>query len=233
MRDAKILLVEGINAGNTSLTPALRKAGVGVEVVHSGTAAVTWIERLGNPDLVIFDASTMRSTGARTCRRLRRILSETPIIHSRASGAAEDPNIGADVYLEQPFTPRKLLNRIRALLPADMTKEEVIYLGHMTLYKSKSSVEVIGRGEQRLTPKLRQLLEEFLRHPEEVITRPQLMLKVWHTEYIGDTRTLDVHIRWIRECIEEDPAHPKLLRTVRGQGYILQLSALVADTTDW
>jgi two-component system phosphate regulon response regulator PhoB len=71
-----------------------------------------------------------------------------------------------------------------------------------------------------LTPKLAQLLEEFIRHPNELVTRRQLMLNVWKTEYIGDTRTLDVHIRWVREQIEENPTKPQLLRTIRGKGYI-------------
>ncbi|MCA9960583.1 MAG: response regulator transcription factor [Chloroflexota bacterium] len=226
MQNAVILLVEGEGAGTNSPTSALKKAGYNFEVVHTGTAAFAWIESHGHPNLVIFDSSTMRSKGSRTCRRLRRMLGDTPIIHSRAAATVEDPSIGADVYLEHPYTPRKLLNRVRALLPADITKEEIIYFGSIILYRSKSSVELLGRGEQRMTPKLLQLLEEFLRHPEEIISRRQLMQNVWKTDYIGDTRTLDVHIRWVRECIEEDPAKPKLLQTVRGKGYIFRLSAL-------
>lgn len=226
MQNAVILLVEGESTGNSSPVFALQKAGYNFEAVHTGADAFAWIEKHGQPDLVIFDASTMRSRGTRTCRRLRRMLGDTPIIHSRAAGTHEDPSVGADVYLEHPYTPRKLLNRVRALLPADMTKEEVVYVGPIILYRSKSSVEVVGRGEQRLTPKLVQLLEEFLRHPEEVISRRQLMQDVWKTDYIGDTRTLDVHIRWVRECIEDDPAYPRLLRTVRGKGYIFKLSTL-------
>jgi DNA-binding response OmpR family regulator len=74
-----------------------------------------------------------------------------------------------------------------------------------------------------LTPKQAQLLEEFVRYPNQVVSRRQLMQNVWRTDYIGDTRTLDVHIRWVREIIEEDPAQPKLLRTVRGKGYIFTM----------
>ena len=79
-----------------------------------------------------------------------------------------------------------------------------------------------GQGEQRLTPKLAALLEEFLRHAGVLVTRRQFMHDVWHTDYIGDTRTLDVHIRWVRELIEEDPSDPRLLKTVRGQGFVLK-----------
>ncbi|MBE2202643.1 MAG: response regulator transcription factor [Anaerolinea sp.] len=226
MQNAVILLVEGEGAGDSSPTPALKKAGYSYEVVHTGAAAFAWIETHGQPDLVIFDSATMRSGGGRTCRRLRRLLGDKPIIHCRAAEMVEDISLGADVYLQHPYTPRKLLNRVRALLPADMMKEEIVCFGPIILYRSKSSIELLGRGEQHLTPKLAQLLEEFLRYPEEIIGRRQLMQNVWKTDYIGDTRTLDVHIRWIRECIEEDPSRPKLLQTVRGKGYIFRLSAL-------
>ena len=178
------------------------------------------------PDLIVFDATSMRSSGTRSCRRLRRALGDLPIIHCRAEGVKEDVTATADVYLAQPFTPRKLLNRIRALLPADETQEEVVRCGSITFYREKRSVEVNGQGEQPLTPKQAQLLEEFVRYPNQVISRKQLMQNVWRTDYIGDTRTLDVHIRWVREIIEENPAKPKLLRTVRGKGYIFNMLPL-------
>jgi DNA-binding response OmpR family regulator len=220
MQEALILLVEGRNASSQSLAPAMRKAGYSLSVAHTGAMAFKLIEEQW-PDLIVFDATTMRSTGTRTCRRLRRALGDTPIIHSRAADAVEDRSAEADVYLKQPFTPRKLLNRIRALLPSDDFKEEIIRCGEITFYRSKRSVDLSGQGERRLTPKLARLLEEFVRHPNEVISRRQLMRNVWNTDYVGDTRTLDVHIRWMREFIEKNPGKPKLLRTVRGKGYIL------------
>lgn len=232
MREASILLIEGKQAAGNSLASALEKAKLSFHVVHSGAAALTSIEENGAPNLVIFDASTMRSIGTRTCRRIRRTLGDTPIIHCRSAGAEEDGSAQADVYLEQPFTSRKLLNRVRALLPADAHKEEIVRCGPLTLYRSKRSVEVDEQGEQRLTPKLLQLLEEFLRHPEVVVDRRQLMQNVWKTDYIGDTRTLDVHIRWIRERIEKDPAKPNLLITIRGKGYIFKPSHLPPHETN-
>ncbi len=219
MPEANILLVEGRSAGSYSWAPALRKAGFHTEVVHTGSAALKLIEEC-QTDLVVFDASSMRSNGTRTCRRLRRALGDTPIIHSRAPGQEEDRTSGADVYLVLPYTPRKLLNRIRALLPADVDKEEIIRCGTIAFYRTRRSVEVKGKGEKRLTPKLARLLEEFVRHTDEVVSRRQLMRNVWNTDYVGDTRTLDVHVRWMREFIEENPAKPKLLLTVRGKGYI-------------
>jgi two-component system phosphate regulon response regulator PhoB len=162
----------------------------------------------------------MRSSGVRSCRRLRRQFVETPMIHIRPAGMAEDRAAEADIYLAAPFTPRKLLNRVRALLPADATVEQIVRAGNITLFCGKRSVDIDGRGERRLTPKLCRLLEELLRHPNEVVSRGQLMENVWHTTYVGDTRTLDVHIRWVREMIEKDPSRPEMLRTARGKGYI-------------
>ena len=227
MQKAVILLVEGKSTGNGSLTPALKKSGYDFEVVHTGAAAFSWIESSNDkPDLIVFDALSMRSNGVRICRRIRRLLGDMPIIHCRSAGDSTEPDAEADIYLIHPFTPRKLLNRIRALLPADASTEEIVRMGEITIFRSKRSVDVAGRGEQRLTPKLLQLLEEFLRHPEELISRRQLMQNVWDTDYVGDTRTLDVHIRWVRECIEDNPAKPCLLKTIRGKGYILNLAQL-------
>jgi DNA-binding response OmpR family regulator len=222
MQQAHILLVEGHGAGEQSMAPAIRKAGYTLCLAHTGTAAVDLL-KTETPDLIVFDASTMRSSGSRNCRRLRRLLPDTPIIHSRNANTPKDETVEADVYLAHPYTSRKLLNRVRALLPADGSQEEVIRCGHLTFYRAKRSVDVHGQGEQQLTPKLAQLLEEFFRYPNQVVSRRQLMQNVWNTDYIGDTRTLDVHIRWMREHIETDPAKPRLLRTVRGQGYIFSI----------
>ncbi|PID86789.1 MAG: hypothetical protein CSA11_00920 [Chloroflexi bacterium] len=220
MPEANILLVEGERSNSQSLKEALAKGKYLVILCHSGKGAMETV-KASKPDLVVFNASSMRSNGMRTCRRLRKALGETPIIHVRDKDEPLEEDTEADIYLERPFIPRKLLNRIRTLLPADDTKEEVVRYGEITFFPGKPSVEVSNCGEQRLTPKLAQLLREFLRHPNEVVTRLQLMQHVWHTDYVGDTRTLDVHIRWVREVIEDDPADPKLLLTVRGQGYVL------------
>lgn len=228
---SQVLLVEGQNAGRESLATILEKGGYRVAIMRTGSEAQTWLIN-NTPDLIIFDSSTMRSNGVRNCRRLRRQVEDIPIIHSRAAGEEEDRAAGADVYLEKPFSPRKLLNRVRALLPADNHKEEIIRYGKITLYRMKRSVDVVNKGEFALTPKLALLLENFLRHPNEMLSRRQLMLTVWQTDFIGDTRTLDVHIRWVRECIETDPSRPKLLKTVRGQGYLLSINtpSSVQDT---
>lgn len=222
MRAATILLVEGRGAGANSLASAFDKAGLTVTIVHNGTAAMEWIGQ-HEPALIVLDASTMRSSGVRTCKRLRRALNDTPIVHCMGEDQPEDRSAGADVTLVKPFTARKVLNRIWTLLPANDLDEEIVRLGGLTLFCGKRSVDVKGQGEKKLTPKLAGLLEQFLRHPNQILSRNWLMEKVWKTSYFGDTRTLDVHIRWLREIIESDPANPEMLRTVRGVGYILSV----------
>ena len=222
IQEVTVLLLEGRSAGSKSLAPALGAEGLTVQLEHTGSSAVDWLED-NTADLVIYEASSMRSIGVRTCRRIRTVLPDTPIIHCRSRNQSSTRNIEADIYLVQPFTSRKLLNRIKRLLPADDLKEEIVRAGNLTYYVSKRSVDVAGQGESRLTPKLACLLEQFLNHPNEVVSRLQLMENVWKTDYIGDTRTLDVHVRWMREIIEEDPAAPVLLKTVRGMGYIFAI----------
>lgn len=221
MQKAVILLVEGKRAGQNTAVSALEKAGHTIKLCHTGAEAIKTLKSF-DPHLIIFNAASMRSNGARTCRRLKKSSPDLPIIHIRAAGQPEDPEAEADVYLEQPFTPRKLLNRVKDLLPIDPAVEEIVKYGHISLYLTKKSVDA-GKGETRLTPKLVLLLEQFMRHPHQLLTRRKLMQCVWNTDYIGDTRTLDVHIRWVREQIEQDPAKPKYLKTVRGKGYILAI----------
>ncbi len=222
MRATIILLVGGKDSGDNSIKVAMEKAGYCVEVVSTGSQAVKTLESK-SPNLIVYNAPAMRSSGVRTCRRLRRAVPETPIVHIRAAGELEEHEAEADIYLEQPFTPRKLLNRVRFLLPADEDNEEIVRYGKVTLYLSKRSVEVTGRGESKLTPKAARLLEELMRHPNELVTRKQLMQNVWQTDYVGDTRTLDVHVRWVRELIEDDPSKPEYLITKRGQGYVFTM----------
>lgn len=215
-----ILLVEGI--GDDSLEPALEDAGYHVFVHHTGAEALGWMaERC--PDLIVFDGASLPAAEKGSCARLRLAALDTPIIHTRSDGEKKDATAGADVYLMEPFTARKVLNRIRALLPANEWEEQIVRAGDLKLFLGKGSVAVAGGRETRLTPKLTSLLEEFLRHPNEVRTRRELMRNVWQTDYVGDTRTLDVHIRWVREAIEVDPGAPERLLTVRGVGYVLRV----------
>ncbi|MEM7334161.1 MAG: response regulator transcription factor [Chloroflexota bacterium] len=217
-----VLLVEGKRANGSSVESVLENMAYRVWLANTGQQALqTAAEE--EFQIVVFNSATMRSNGARSCRRLRTANESLPIIHIRPSNQPIDETAEADVYLEQPFTPRKLRNRINALLPADRETEEIVRCGAITYYRNKRSVEVNGSGESIMTPKLAHLLEEFIRNYNQVVTRKQLMQKVWNTDYVGDTRTLDVHIRWVRELIEENPAKPIFLTTVRGKGYILKV----------
>lgn len=227
MKQSLILLIEGKSTGNASLVPALEKAGYLVKHVNTGQAAYQWVcSQEQTPHLIIFDASTLRSNGVRNCRRMKNCLPGTPIIYARLPQQNVDSTLEVDVHLTRPFTSRKVLNRIRILLPPDVSQEQMVRYGDITLYVDRCALDMNGRGEKHITPKLMRLLEEFLRHPNELISREQLMQNVWQTDYLGDTRTLDVHIRWVRELIEENPSTPKLLITVRGKGYKLEMNHL-------
>jgi DNA-binding response OmpR family regulator len=118
--------------------------------------------------------------------------------------------------LRMPFTARKVTNRVRKLL--DSRHGDMLQRGDLSLNLGTRCVYK-GRIFHRLTPRQSKLLEVFMRHPNQTLTRRFLMENVWDTDYMGDTRTLDVHVRWIRERIEDDPSEPKYLRTVRGIGY--------------
>ena len=122
------------------------------------------------------------------------------------------------MVLKLPFTIRKLLNRITPLLPGD--GQHMLHLGHIRLDLERKRVRCQGR-EARLTPRLTHLLEVLMQHAGEVVERQQLFKEVWETDYTVDTRTLDVHISWLREALEEDPRHPQYLKTIRGLGYRL------------
>ena len=126
----------------------------------------------------------------------------------------------ANVVLTHPFTLRKLINRIEPLLPGD--GEHMLHVGPVRLDLERKRVRCLGR-EARLTPRLASLLQILMKHPGEVMQREDLFKQVWETKYTGDTRTLDVHISWLRHAIEEDARHPQLLKTVRGVGYRLDI----------
>ncbi len=219
MQNACILWIEGRRAESPSFIPSVRKKGYYVDVVPTGTAA---LERLSgiSPDLVVINAASMRTSGKRICRSLRTSIKNLPIIlvTSADQSAVEDTN--ATVVLHLPFTSRKLLNRIVRLLPGDGNK--TLDAGPIHLDLELRRVKCKGR-EARLTPRLTQILEMLMRRHGEVVQREELFRKVWNTEYTGDTRTLDVHISWLRQAIEQDPRNPEYLKTIRGVGYRLDV----------
>ncbi len=215
-----ILIIQGKRVTAPSLAPAIRQADYAVHVVHTGSQALAF----GKPLLLIFDTRTMRSSGTRLCRQLSHKWEGLPIIHCRSADIDLDTSAEATLYLQEPFTPRKVLNRIKKLLPARDSADQIYQFGDITLYTGKRAVHVNGIGESTITPKLSRLLLALMSRPNETITREQLVEQVWNATHTSNTRTLDVHICWLREKIEEDASNPKRLITVRGVGYRLQLA---------
>lgn len=215
MTGAKIFLVESSRANAPSFAPALEKKGYAVSVFHKINDALASADKR-KPDLLVLDAASMRMTGTRLTRRARASLGNIPIILVSPNGTRPDPGSGASLTLIQPFTPRKLLNRIARLLPGD--ERYSLEVGPVKLNLAQCKVHCLDK-QSRLTPKQAQLLEVFMQNPGRLMTRKKLIRQVWHTDYTGDTRTLDVHMSWLRYAIEPDPKHPRFLKTIRGMGY--------------
>jgi len=165
-------------------------------------------------------AQSIKTSGARICRRLRASVNGTPILLVADNKNLPDPNCGASITLVTPFTSRKLLNTVSRLLPADDGAS--LQVGPIKLNLAQRRV-LCGAREERVTPKQARLLEMFLRAPGQLLTRKAIIKHVWDTDYTGDTRTLDVHMSWLRGVIESNPRKPRYLKTVRGQGYRLDL----------
>lgn len=208
-----ILVVQG--AGRDRLSNMLERNSFQVSRARNGKQAVAQAKQL-QPALAVVDPSSLRINGVRLCRMLKRAIDVLPIIWVLDEGTTITEEEVADLFLERPFTARKLLNRVRKLVP--QTEKDVIALGQVVFHVNKREV---NNGTQvcRLTPKQAHLLEALMRKPGEVLSRRFLMKHVWNTDYLGDTRTLDVHIRWVREAIEQNPSDPQYIHTVRGVGY--------------
>jgi DNA-binding response OmpR family regulator len=219
-RKAKILLVEGKRADRPSFYPGLTRKGYEVESVPSGKAA---LERLDSdhPHVVIVDAESMRANGKGIVRAINRAASQLPVIFITGEDYDDPESVGADFVLSQPFTLQKLLNRIRPLLPAN--EDNLLKAGPLALNVDHRWVRCESR-QASLTPRLVVLMKLLMDHPGEVLKREDLFSKVWETAYTDDTRTLDVHISWLRQAVEEDPRHPRFIKTVRGIGYRLDIS---------
>ena len=217
MATATILVIERSGKNEHTFVPSLERKGFEVRTVHTGKLAIDRAKKR-KPNLVILDAASLETSGNRIGAHLRDSLNGVPVIHIRSSEhAVGDEKAGpGDISLDMPFTARKLLNRVQRLLPDD--REEALSQGPIKLNLRQRVVQSHGR-EKRLTPKCAQLLELFMRHPDETLNRNFLMKKVWNTDYVGDTRTLDVHVCWLREAVERRPAKPRHVVTVRGIGY--------------
>lgn len=218
---AKILLIEGSHFHKKASFALALSRHYDVITATTGKQAQSLAEML-IPDVVVLNSASMRTTGERICTALRQRVPHVPIIHilKEDEQLSQDEVDIADVVLTMPFTSRKLMNRIQRFIEAE--DGETLQIGHLML-NLKNHILTTRSGETRLTPKMATLLEIFMRNPEQVLKRDLLMQKVWETDYMGDTRTLDVHIRWIREAVEKNPSKPLHIVTVRGVGYKLIL----------
>lgn len=216
----KILWVEGRWSNPQGFVPTLRKKGFNIDTAATGKEA---LERVVNEehDLVVVDAASLRTSGKRICTKLRERLNGKPIMLISDPGRqAEGAGECANEVLTLPFTARKLVNRIGPLLPGQGSKTQKA--GPIVLDLERKQVSFKGKKET-LTPRLVRLLKMLMDNKGDVVEREELFKKVWRTDYTGDTRTLDVHISWLRQAIEKDPRKPKHLKTIRGVGYRLDI----------
>ncbi len=217
MEAARVLLIGRNQTKNGSFGNSLKKR-YDVVIAANGTEAFQLAQE-HMPHVIVLDAVSMRTTGERICRSLHAEIGDIPIIHIHP-GPLELVDTPADLVLIPPFTSRKLVNGIERIIK--FSDDKTVSTGPFSLNIARRTLEVNGH-ETQLTPKVTLLLELFLRQPGKVLDRKVLMEEIWNTDYMGDTRTLDVHIRWIREAIEKNPGKPAYLKTVRGIGYLLDI----------
>lgn len=210
-----ILLVEGRKPAGDCLTPALSGQGYNVVTARTRRDALAKVQE-ARPAVVVLDSRSLRFSCSRFCKALRDAGLEISVLVLLPQGEKIDRSVGARAYLRYPFSAKKLVNRVSRLLPA--SDDDVLQVGDVILNVKQRCV-IQGDRESHLTPKQARLLEVFMRHPGEILTRAFLMKQVWDTDYLGDTRTLDVHVHWVRKAVEEDPRSPFYLRTIRQVGY--------------
>ncbi len=228
----RILLVEDEDLIRDMLTVALEEEGYEVLNVSNGRSALNILQNQElsddrfNPDLIILDLMLPEVNGLDICRLLRYQGDITPIIVISAKGSETDRvlglEVGADDYLTKPFSMRELIARCRALLRrqqyVSVAQTPIQKYRDISLFSEECRV-VVREQEVSLSPKEFKLLELFMSYPRRVWSREQLIEQVWGPDFLGDTKTVDVHIRWLREKLELDPSQPKYLITVRGFGY--------------
>ncbi len=217
----KLLLVEDDQTLRDTLTFNLKREGYTVIEASDGVVALD-LAREHHPDLILLDIMLPGLDGLTVCRTLRHEMTVPIVLLTARSGEVDrivGLDSGADDYIVKPFSVGELLARLRAVLRRG--RPEPV----MRLESGDLILDLVGHRAWRanqllnLSPKEFDLLAELMRHKGAVLTRDLLLQRVWGFDFAGDTRTVDVHIRWLREKIEEDPASPKRIETVRGLGY--------------
>jgi two-component system response regulator RegX3 len=220
----KILVVEDEASFSDALAYLLGREGFEVVVADTGTAAVAEFERQG-ADLILLDLMLPGLSGTEVCRQIR-AKSQVPIIMLTAKDAEVDKvvglELGADDYVTKPYSSRELVARIRAVLrrhgEEDQIVDGILSAGPVRIDVERHKVS-INNEDVSFPLKEFELLEFLVRNSGRVLTRIQLIDRVWGSDYFGDTKTLDVHIKRLRSKIEKDPAEPEFIQTIRGLGY--------------
>lgn len=225
----KILVVEDEESFSEALAYLLGREGFDVIVADSGPKAIEEFDRVG-ADLVLLDLMLPGLSGTEVCKQIRQ-RSDVPIIMLTAKDSEVDKvvglELGADDYVTKPYSSRELVARIRAVLrrnsdlgdtdPAD----GILTVGAVRLDTERHVISINGSAVQ-FPLKEFELLEFLMRNCDRVLTRTQIIDRVWGSDYVGDTKTLDVHIKRLRAKIEVDPANPVYIQTVRGLGYKME-----------
>jgi two-component system response regulator RegX3 len=227
---ARILVVEDEETLAEAISFLLSKEGFDVAVAATGPAAIESFEKSG-ADLILLDLMLPGLSGTEVCRQIR-TKSSVPIIMLTAKDSEIDKvvglELGADDYVTKPYSSRELIARIRAVLRRGEiqdgdTEGTTLEVGPVRMDTDRHIISV--NGEVVAIPlKEFELLEFLMRNAGRVLTRVQLIDRVWGSDYVGDTKTLDVHIKRLRAKIEKDPANPEFIQTVRGMGYKMERS---------
>ena len=227
---SRLLVVEDDDTIRETVGEALTSEGYDVLTSSDGGSALNLVlSQSSNPfELIVLDLMMPGLSGLDFCRELRRVNNTTPILVVSARDTETDRvlglELGADDYLVKPFGLRELVARCRALLRRSRQSETSAAppysFSHANLCLFPSECRVTRDGtDLTLSPKEYKILELFIQNPKRVWSRDQLLEKIWGVDFIGDTKTVDVHIRWLREKVEQEPSSPQLIRTVRGFGY--------------
>lgn len=233
----RVLIVEDEELIRETVALGLAEEGFDILIAEDGLTALDMLggtstsSRTNRPEvnLVVLDLMLPGMNGLDLCRLLRHQGIDVPVLVLSAKGTETDRvvglEIGADDYLTKPFGMRELVARCRALLrrqrgKANVEKDNVLRFEDITLHPQECRVFLKGE-EVGLSPKEFRILEMFMGQPRRVWSRDQIIDQVWGHDFMGDNKTVDVHIRWIREKLEADPSHPQYLKTVRGFGYRL------------
>lgn len=214
-----VLLIEGKRRLKNNFAQELSDKGFDVTTVTSGATALETIPEL-MPNVVVINAMSLRTNGLRITNWIRTAWPDLPIILIIAEDEAITNASQANVLLRLPFTVQKLINRLR--LFNEVKHKHILKKGDLEL-NTQTAVAHYKDKEAHLTPRCSDLLRVMMEKPGKVLTRKELFSHVWDTDYTGDTRTLDVHISWLRNALEENPRQPELIQTIRGIGYKLNL----------